>query len=143
MSTITSANSIFMLSAVDLYNVPVQIQGYAADDAFASEEVEFGESVIGVDRKASFGFTPYLTPLDFTLQADSASILIMEAIIAEEKASGEKIILNATIILPGIGRIYAFSKGGLMKGPVGPSAGKVLKPRKYALVFEDLSSAPV
>ena len=79
MSTITSSNGIFMLSAVGLYNVPVQIQGWAADDAFASEEVEFMEKYMGVDGKMSAGFTPYIVPLDFNLQADSASILIMDA----------------------------------------------------------------
>jgi hypothetical protein len=143
MSTITAANSIFMLSAVGLYNVPVQMQGYAADDAFASEEVEFMEKYMGVDGKMSAGFTPYIVPLDFNLQADSASILIMDAIIAAEKATREKIQLNATIILPSIGMVFAFSTGFLDKGPVGPTAGKVLKPRKYSLAFQDLSAAPV
>lgn len=143
MATITSANSTFMLGAAGLFNVPVKIQGYAADDAFATEEVEFMEKYIGVDGKLSGGYTPYIVPLDFTLSADSASNAIMDAIIQAEKATKEKIILNATILIPSIGFIYAFTTGMLDKGPVMPSSGKALKPRKFSLSFQDCSPAPL
>jgi hypothetical protein len=143
MATITSANSVFMLGVAGLFNTPVQIQGYAADDAFASGEVEFMEKYLGVDGKLSAGFTPYIVPLDFSLQADSASNKIMLAIIAAEKVKREKLVLNATIQIPSIGLIFAFTTGFLDKGPVMPSAGKVLKPNKYSLAFQDLSSAPM
>ena len=143
MATITAANSTFMLGASGLFNVPVQIQGYSADDAFATEEVEFMEKYMGVDGKLSAGFTPYIVPLDFTLQADSKSNAVLDAIVAAEKVTREKIVLNATIIIPSIGFIYAFTTGYLDKGPVMPSAGKVLKPRKYSIAFQDVSVAPV
>ena len=143
MATITAANSVFMLSAAGLYNVPVIMQGYAADDAFTTEDVEFMEKYMGVDGKLSVGFTPYIVPLDFNLQADSASNSIMDAIIAAEKSLREKLMLNATLILPSIGFIYSFSTGYIDKGPIMPSAGKVLKPRKYSLAFQSLSVAPV
>jgi hypothetical protein len=119
------------------------MQGYAADDAFASEDVEFMEKYMGVDGRLSVGFTPYIIPLDFNLQADSASNAIMDAIISTEKTLREKLVLHATIILPSTGYVYNFSTGYLDKGPVMPSAGKVLKPRKYSLAFQDLSVAPV
>jgi hypothetical protein len=143
MATITAANSVFMLQVNNLYNIPVQMQGYAADDAFASEDVEFMEKYMGVDGRLSVGFTPYIIPLDFNLQADSASNAIMDAIISTEKTLREKLVLHATIILPSTGYVYNFSTGYLDKGPVMPSAGKVLKPRKYSLAFQDLSVAPV
>jgi hypothetical protein len=143
MATITAANSVFMLGVQNLYNVPVKMQGYAADDAFASESVEFMEKYMGVDGKLSAGFTPYIVPFDFTLQADSDSNLIIDAIIATEKVLREKLVLNATILIPSTGFIYAFTKGYLDKGPVMPSSGKTLKPRKYSLSFQDVSVAPV
>ena len=143
MATITSTNAVFMLGAAGLYNVPVRMQGWSADDAFASEEVEFMEKYIGVDGKLSAGFTPYIVPLDFTLSPDSSSNSIMDAIIAAEKATREKIQLNVTISIPSINRTYAFTTGYLDKGPIMPSAGKILKPRKFALAFQDCSAAPI
>lgn len=143
MSTITAANAVFMLGAASLFNVPVQMQGYAADDAFATDEVEFMEKYIGVDGKLSAGFIPYIVMLDFTLSPDSVSNKIMDTIITTEKVTREKLVLNATIMIPSIGLIFAFTHGYLDKGSVMPSAGKILKPRKFSLAFQDLSPAPV
>lgn len=142
MATITAANSVFMLGVAGLYNVPVKMQGYAADDAFASDDVEFMEKLMGVDGHLSAGFIPYIIPFDFNLQADSASNIVMDAIITAEKVMREKLVLNATIMLPSTGFIYAFTNGYLDKGPVMPSAGKVLKPRKFSLAFQDMTPAP-
>ena len=143
MSTITAANSVFMLGAASLYNIPVQMQGYAADDAFSSDEVEFMEKYIGVDGKLSAGFIPYIIMFDFTLSPDSASNIVMDAIIAAEKVTREKLVLNATIMLPSTGFICAFTTGYLDRGSVMPSAGKILKPRKFSLAFQDMTPAPV
>ena len=143
MATITSANSVFMLGVAGLFNVPIKMQGYSADDAFASEEVEFMEKYIGVDGILSAGFIPYIVPLDFTLSPDSASNTIMRAIVAAEKVAREKLVLNATIQLPSIGFIFAFTQGYLDKGPLMPSSGKILKPQKYTLCFQDMTPAPL
>ena len=59
MATLTSANSAFSLQIANLYPVPQSIQGYAADDAFAVDDVEPVETVMGVDGKLSGGYTPY------------------------------------------------------------------------------------
>ena len=143
MATITSSNSIFMLGVSNLFNIPVQMQGYSADDAFSIEDVEMMEKFIGVDGRLSAGYTPYIVPLEFTLMADSASTLMMDALIAAEKVAREKYELNATIVIPGVGFVYAFTRGYLDKASVMPSAGKTLKPRKFSLAFQDLSAAPV
>lgn len=143
MATLTAANSVFMLGAAGLFNVPVKLQGYSADDAFATEEVEFIEKFIGVDGILSAGYTPYMVPLEFTLQADSASNIIMDGIISAQKVKREVILLNAAIQIPALSQLFTFTTGFLDKGPVMPSAGKTLKPRKYSLVFQDLTTAPL
>lgn len=143
MATLTAANSVFMLGAAGLFNVPIKIQGYSADDAFATEEVEFIEKFIGVDGILSAGYTPYMVTLEFTLQADSASNDIMDTIISAQKVKREVILLNASIQVPAVAKLYTFTTGFFDKGPVMPSAGKTLKPRKYSLVFQDLSVAPI
>jgi hypothetical protein len=142
MSTITAANSVFTLGASGLFNVPVKIQGYSADDAFTVEDVQFMEKYMGVDGHLSAGWTPYIVPLDFTLSPDSPSIAIMNALVAAEKATREKIQLNASILIPSLGLVFAFTTGYLDKGAIMPAAGKVLKPMKYSLAFQDMSAAP-
>ena len=143
MATITAANSTFMLGVAGLFNIPIKMQGYAADDAFATDEIEMMEKYIGVDGKLSAGYIPYIVPFTFNLSPDSASNNIMDALIAAEKVAREKFMLNATIILPSTGFIYAFTTGYLDRGSVMPSAGKILKPRKFSLDFQDLSVAPI
>lgn len=143
MATITAANSKFTLAAGSVFPVPVAIQGYSADDAFATEEVDMAENQVGVDGELSSGYTPYAVPLEFTLQANSPSIAVMDAIITAERVLKDKIELRASIQIPSIGKIFVFSKGYLSKGPVMPSAGKVLKPQKYTLTFKRCIPAPV
>ena len=109
MSTLTSANSVLMLGVANLYNTPVQIQGYSVDDAFAVEEVEMGETLMGIDGKLSSGYTPYPVPLEVTLQANSASNDVFDAIIQAEAIAREKYQLNASILIPSISMLFTFT----------------------------------
>ena len=143
MQTLTSANSVLMIGIANLFNVPVPIQGYATDDAFATEDVDTAETMMGVDGKLSAGFTPYPVSLDINLQADSASNIFFDAWIQAEAVAREKYIANATILLPGTGLLYAFTRGFMTKVNVMPSAKKVLQARKFTIVFQNLSRAPV
>lgn len=143
MTTLTSANSVLMIGIANLYNVPVQIQGYATDDAFATGDVDTAETMMGVDGRLSAGFTPYPVTLDINLQADSISNLIFDAWIQAEAVTREKYIANASILLPGTGLLYVFTRGFMTNVNVMPAAKKVLQARKFSLVFEKLSRAPV
>ena len=143
MATLTSSNSVLMIGIANLYNVPVQIQGYATDDAFTTEEVDTAETMMGVDGKLSAGFTPYPVTLDINLQADSASNLFFDAWIAAEAVAREKYIANATILLPGTSFLYAFTRGFMTKASVMPANKKILQPRKFTIVFQNISRAPV
>lgn len=143
MSTLTSANSVLMIGIANLYNVPVQIQGYSTDDAFATGDVSTAETLFGIDGKLSGGFTPYPIDLDINLQADSDSNLIFDAWIQAEAVTREKYIANATILLSGTGFLYSFTRGFLTNVSVMPAAKKILQPRKFTLVFQNLSRAPV
>ncbi len=143
MATLTSANAVFMLGAVGLYNAPIQIQGFAVDDAFASNEVEMAETMMGVDGNLSGGYTPYPVPLEFSLQADSASNEILDAIMQYQDAEKEVLSLNATISIPGISMAYTFSNGFLTKGSPMSSAKKVMQPRRFEITFNKILRVPV
>ncbi len=143
MATLTSANSILMLGVDGLFNAPVQIEGYATDDAFATSEVDTAETMMGVDGNLSSGFTPYPVPLEITLQADSASNGFFDTLIQAEAVAREKYVLNGTIMVPSLGFIYAFTRGFLGKASVMAPAKKVLQPRKFELTFQNITRAPV
>ena len=143
MATITSANSVLMLGVSKLFNIPVQIQGFATDDAFAIEDIDMAETMMGVDGKFSAGWIPVPKSMEITLQADSASNDFFDALIAAESVTREKYQLNGSILLQGTGKLYALTNGYLKKGSVMPPAKKVLQPRKFTIEFKSISSAPV
>jgi hypothetical protein len=143
MATLTTANSVFMLGASGLYNVPVKIEGYTADDSFMAEDITNAEVMMGLDGKMSAGYTPYPTVLTVTLQADSSSNLIFDTLLQAEKLAREKYELNGTILLPAVNRIFSFTRGFMTKGSPMPANKKVLQPRKFELTFQDMAWAPV
>lgn len=143
MATLTSANSVLMLGVEGLFNVPVQIQGYAADDAFTIGDVDMAETVMGVDGKLSAGWIPAIKTLDIMLQADSASNDFFDALIAAESVAREKYVLNGSILVPGISRIFVLTRGFMKTGSVMPASKKILQPRKFTIDFQDIVRSPV
>lgn len=143
MGTLTSANSVLMLGVDGLFNVPVQIEGYAADDAFTIGDVDMAETVMGVDGKLSAGWIPAIKTLDIMLQADSASNDFFDALIAAESVAREKYVLNGSILVPGISRIFVLTRGFMKTGSVMPASKKILQPRKFTLDFQDIVRSPV
>ena len=140
MATITSANSIFTLTAAAVFPVPQTLQGYAADDAFANDALDISEVMMGVDGKLSAGYVPNPTNINISLQADSPSIAIFEAIIAGMKVTRNTIYLSGTISLPSTGKTYTLTRGVLKSASQLPDAKKVLQPQKYTLVFESVTT---
>ena len=143
MATLTSANSILSLSVANLFNSPIQIEGYATDDAFTAQDVETAETMMGVDGNLSSGFTPYPVPIEITLQADSASNSFFDSLIQAESIVREKYVLNGSIMIPSINMVYALTRGFLGKiTPISP-AKKVLQPRKFEITFQNISGSPM
>lgn len=143
MATLTTANSVIMMSVANLFTTPVQLQGYATDDAFTAEEVETGETYMGVDGILSGGFTPYPIPIQIHLQADSVSNNFFDSWISAEAQAREKYIADATILIQGTGALYTLTRGFLMKTSVMPEAKKILQPRIFNIEFNSISLAPV
>lgn len=143
MSTLTAVNSVLMLSIAGLYPTPQQIQGFATDDAFATDDVDTAETMMGVDGRMSAGFTPFITPLTISIQADSPSLIIFENWLAAQKAARDTYTGAVTILLPAISRKYAFTNGVLVKAPSMPGVKKLLEAVKYTINFERCEPASV
>ncbi len=143
MATLTTANSVLMLSFINFYNAPMQIQGYAVDDAFAIANVKTAETKMGVDGILSAGYTPYPVPLEINLQADSASNSVFDAVINAQNVAREVFVVNGTILIQGTGVLYALTRGFLEDISPMPGAKKVLEPRKFSITFQSITGAPV
>jgi hypothetical protein len=143
MANLTSADSVLTLSILGLYPAPQTIQGYATDDAFASESVKPAEVMMGVDGLMSGGFVPFMTPLHITLMADSPSIDIFDNWLMAMKATRTLYKGFANIIVPGLGKQWTFTNGILTDANVMPDAKKLMQPRKFSITFEAFTSSPL
>lgn len=142
-NTITSADSTFVLSVAGLYGAGVSIEGYAADAAFAIGSAEMAEVVMGVDSKMSAGWVPRIYEQTITLQADSASILVFDAIAQAQDVAKTVYWLSGVISLPGTRRAYALSNGILRNYTVMPAAQKVLQPVEFTIAWESIKPAVI
>ena len=143
MSTITAANSVFMLAIGGIFAVPQQLQGYAADAAFAFDSVAPAETVMGVDGRMSAGWVPYPTIQTITLMPDSPSMGMFDAWLTSQSVAREVFFGSATIVLPAIGKKYTLNRGVLTAAKTAPDVGKVLKAVEYKITWESVSQALV
>lgn len=143
MTSITVADSVVTLAVAGLFLTPQRLQGYAADDVFTVEQLQPIESMMGVDGLLSAGYVPVPVNWSITLQADSPSNVFFDTWYTAAFAARGTFPATGTVVLPGLGRKWAMIKGFLKGYKIMPDAGKVLKPRKYDIVWESVSPAPV
>src|SRR5208282_708438 len=75
---ITAADCIFMLGVNNVFSNPLQLQQFAADDIFDSEQLTMAEYLMGADGYLTGGFINVPTPMTIALNADSPSIAIFD-----------------------------------------------------------------
>lgn len=141
MSTITAANSVFLLSVGGIFPVPQQLQGYAADAAFAFDSVDPAEVVMGVDGHMSAGYVPYMTVQTINIMPDSPSLIIFETWLAANKTAGDVFFADGHIALPSIGRKYVMTRGVLTSAKSAPDVKKVLQAIEYKITWQDVAPA--
>lgn len=141
--TITAANSILLLSVASVFPTPVQLQGFAADDVFDTENVQTVETMMGVDGRLSAGFTPAPVVQNFTLQADSPSNDIIEAWFLAMQTVREAFPATGSIRLPATRRAYTLRRGFLTGYTPTPAGKKVLQPRRFTITWESVTAANV
>ena len=137
--TITAANSIFLLSVGGIFPVPQQLQGFAADAAFAFDAVDPAEVVMGVDGHMSAGYVPYITIQTISIMPDSPSLAIFETWLAANNTAREVFFANAQISLPSIGRKYTMTNGVLTGAKAAPDVKKVLSAVEYKVSWESVA----
>lgn len=143
MATITSANAALALAVASIFPVPVQLQGFAADDIFDTDQIDPSEVVRGVDGVMSAGFVFVNIKQNFSLQADSASNDIFEEWYQQQQAQREIFFANGIITLRSINRSYTMNNGVLSGYKPISDAKKVLQPRKFSITWESVNPLPI
>jgi Tail fiber protein gp32 len=136
--TITASNATLTLSVPGVFPTPQTIQGFATDDAFATELVDTGEMILGVDGQASIAYIPFLTPMTIALQASSPSLGVFEAWTGAEVAAQDKYLASAMILIPAIKRTFNLSGGGLLKTTPFAPVKRTLQPTHYQITWESV-----
>lgn len=143
MGDITAANAVILISVPLLLPVPTQIQGFAADDIFSNDDVDTADTMMGVDGVLSGGMIYAPTPWDVTLQADSPSASFFEAWDTGQQAAVAAFPAQMNVTLTSIGRSYQCVTGFLVRAKRMPDAKKVLQPRKWRIMWQQIIPIPV
>lgn len=139
--TLTAATAQFSLSVLGLFNAPVLLSGYAADDAFLGEALENAEVLMGVDAKMSVGWVPNPVKVAAVFQADSPSIDLFNTWGVAQQGAKEVFLANATIYIPATGYKYALTKGALVNWRPLPELKRIIQPQRYEMTFESIVGA--
>lgn len=140
--TITSANSILMLSVAGLFDVPQKIQGFSADNITSTDNLASKETMMGVDGRLSAGWVAVAVPQTITLMADSPSADFFDAWLQAEETAREAYIASGSLVLPATGRKYAMTRGFLTGITKFPTVGRTLQPRPFTITWERVTPAP-
>ncbi|MBO1329246.1 hypothetical protein OQ496_12685 [Acetobacter suratthaniensis] len=140
---ITAANAVFTITVAGLYNAPITLQNFAADQAWETAELNCAETEMSVDGYLNTGWTP--APVDQTIHfsAGSESVVVFEAIMAAQQTARALFRLGGELTLTGTGRRYTMTNGVLRSMAVVPSAGRVLHPRSFAIRWQSVWPAGV
>ena len=141
--SMTSADSTFVLSSSDFALAATILEGYAADAAFAMDNADTAETMLGVDGKLSAGWIPRSYNQTITLQADSKSRALFDALVTAQDATRNVFRLNGVINLPGNQYSYNLTRGVLKNYTAMPTAQKVLQPLTFVIEWEKVLAVPI
>jgi len=143
MSSLTSSNSIILLTIAGVYDDAQPLQGFTADDIFDVADINPAEVVMGLDGKLSAGYVPQPTVQTITLQADSPSMRIFDDWYRAQKASRDIFFASATVTLTSVGTTHNCVRGVLTGYKPAPDAKKILSPRKFQITWQDFDPSPI
>ena|ERR1700690_2512450 len=144
-TSLTSANSVFMLSIDTLYTTAQQLQGFSTDDIFTTSEVKPAEIKMGADGIMSGGWLPTIQTMDIMLQADSQSNSLFDTWFSSQASNKQLYYASGNITLPSFlgGTVFVLSKGILHKYKPIPDAKTILQPRTFGISWQSILPAPI
>jgi len=141
--TITSANAEFFLSVDGLFPIPVMLEGYAADDAFSTDNLAPTETVMGVDGRLSAGFVFNPIKMKIKLSPDSNSVQIFDAWFAAMQSSRDVYFSNALINFPSLQSSFVLLHGAMTSYRTVSDAKKVVQAHEYEITWESVTKEAI
>jgi hypothetical protein len=142
-NTLTGANSSIAIGITNLYTVPQNLQGFAADDVTQIADLKTAEIMTGVDGNLSGGYVYVPVVQEITLQGDSLSNLLFDAWFAAQDGINELYYANGVIHLPAVSRSYVLTKGILTSYKPMSDVKKLLQARKFEITWQSIVVAPI
>jgi len=140
---ITSSNAVYMLSVSTLFPSPIQLQQFGSDDIFTAPPIASMETLMGVDGFLSGGVVFVGIPNNITLQADSDSNSIFDQWWRQQILGRKAYPAAGTLLLPSTGEKWAMTNGFLTSYQPMPDAGRVLRARRFTILWNDVSPGPM
>ena len=140
---ITSADCIFFLGITNVYPNPLQLQQFAADDIFESEQLTPAEFIMGADGYLTGGFVNVPTPMTIAFNADSPSIQLFDTWYLYQKQNQTIAWAFGTVAFPSLGKKFTLDRGGLRNYRLIADPKKVLQPPRYTIVWQNPAPAAI
>jgi hypothetical protein len=140
-TTITSANSVFTITAAAAGIVGVTLYKFSADRSFFTDARQVAEVQMGVDGYMTAGYTPMPQIMSLTFMADSPSKSIFKAIEQTMKAAKEIIYLTGEVVLPSTQEKFTLTRGVLTQTKTMPDGGKLLQPVEYQITWQSVDAS--
>jgi len=138
---ITSKNAICMLTIPGVYPTAQQLDNFAADNVYTTDDVNPVEVVQGVDGQVGFGLLPYVIKQKFTIQPNSRALSVIDDWNNAMKSGGEVILASMVTTLSSIKQKYVSLDGALtMYHPI-PDAKKVLQAVTFEITWSSVDPA--
>jgi hypothetical protein len=141
MASITGATAIVTLSIPNLFPAPQQLQGFATDDVFTTNELASAEVMMGVDGVLSGGFVFVPVEQHYALQADSPSVFIFDTWWATQQQVQDLYYATGVTILKPVGKKWAMTKGILTRYKPTPDAKRLLQPQRFQITWQSITPA--
>lgn len=138
---LTGSNAIITLSQPTLFPLPQQLQNFAADDVTSMDNATILEHLMGVDGVLSFGFVWTARLQRIVLQGDSPSNDVFDTINVQQQAGQTVYPLNGVVRLPALGRVFTLINGALENYNPMPAVKRIIQPREYRLVWNQVLPA--
>jgi len=143
MPSLTGATAVIQLQIPGLYDQPQYLQGFAADDVFDTEAIQNVETLMGVDGVMSAGFVWVPKTMNIALQSDSPSNAVFDNWYSVQEAQTDVYFANAVVMLRALGQKWNLTKGVLQSYTPIPATKKLIQPRRYGILWNLMSPAPV
>lgn len=112
------------------------LQGFAPDDIYAINDVDTGETMMGLDGILSGGYVPVARTIVFKQMANSPTESFFDAWGQGEDLAMVKYPAYGTITYPGLQKVAIMTNGFLRARKFLPDAQKLLMPQTFAVEWQ-------